>query len=111
MSNRINQQWRLAVRPVGLIKESDFEWREETLPGPYHFSSILTQRVRVQGFVFGDYLDRIQEAVADLGKWLAQGKIQYRVHLVDGLESAPQAVNMLFDGSNKGKLIVKVSDY
>jgi NADPH-dependent curcumin reductase CurA len=34
MSNRINQQWRLAVRPVGLIKESDFEWREETLPVP-----------------------------------------------------------------------------
>jgi len=27
---------------------------------------------------------------------------------VEGLEKAPEAVNMLFDGDNVGKLIVKV---
>ena len=31
MHNHINQQWRLTSRPVGLIKESDFEWHEEAL--------------------------------------------------------------------------------
>lgn len=101
----INVKARIVI--CGLISQYN---AQKPVPGPYHFSSILTQRVRVQGFVFGDYLDRIQEAVADLGKWLAQGKIQYRVHVVEGLEKAPQAINMLFDGSNKGKLIVKVSD-
>lgn len=29
MTERINRQWRLAARPEGLIKESDFEWVEE----------------------------------------------------------------------------------
>jgi len=29
MSNLINRQWRLAARPEGLIKETDFEWIEE----------------------------------------------------------------------------------
>lgn len=29
MGARINRQWRLVTRPTGLIKESDFEWREE----------------------------------------------------------------------------------
>ena len=29
MSNPTNRQWRLAARPQGLIKESDFEWVEE----------------------------------------------------------------------------------
>ena len=29
MSNLTNRQWRLAARPQGLIKESDFEWVEE----------------------------------------------------------------------------------
>ena len=101
---QINVKARIVV--CGLISQYN---AEKPVPGPYHFSTILTQRLRVQGFVFGDYLDRIQEAVTDLGKWLAQGKIKYRVHLVEGLASAPQAINMLFDGSNKGKLIVQVS--
>ena len=101
----INVKARIVV--CGLISQYN---AQEPVPGPYHFSSILTQRARVEGFVFGDYLGRIQEAVTDLGKWLAQGKIQYRVHMVEGLKLAPQAVNMLFDGSNKGKLIVKVSE-
>ena len=29
MTDRVNRQWRLAARPEGLIKESDFEWAEE----------------------------------------------------------------------------------
>ena len=29
MSDRINRQWRLASRPEGLIKDSDFQWVEE----------------------------------------------------------------------------------
>jgi NADPH-dependent curcumin reductase CurA len=91
-------------------------WRWKFVPesvGPMikfdQFRNILTQRARVQGFVILDYMDRIQEAVADLGKWLAEGKLQYRVHVVEGLEKAPHAMNMLFDGTNKGKLIVKCS--
>jgi NADPH-dependent curcumin reductase CurA len=101
----INIKARIVV--CGLISQYN---TEEPVPGPYQFSNILSQRARVQGFVVLDYLDRIKEAFADLGKWLAQGKIQYRVHVVEGLEKAPQAINMLFDGSNKGKLIVKVSE-
>ncbi len=34
MGAKVNRQWRLAARPVGLIKESDFEWREEPVPTP-----------------------------------------------------------------------------
>lgn len=82
----------------------------EPVPGPYNFRSILTQRARVEGFIILDYIDRFQQAIEDLGRWLAEGKIQYRVDVVDGLENAPRAINKLFDGSNKGKLIIKVSE-
>src|SRR5512136_245350 len=34
MSTRVNRQWRLAARPMGAVKESDFEWREEPAPTP-----------------------------------------------------------------------------
>jgi NADPH-dependent curcumin reductase CurA len=82
----------------------------EPVPGPYNFRNILTQRARVEGFIILDVIDRFQEAYDELGKWLAEGKIRYRVDVVDGLEKAPSVINKLFDGSNKGKLIVKVSE-
>ena len=34
MTKAINRQFRLAARPVGDIKESDFEYREEPIPSP-----------------------------------------------------------------------------
>jgi NADPH-dependent curcumin reductase CurA len=78
------------------------------VPGPYNFASILVNRARVEGFIVLDYLGRAQEAFADLGRWLAEGKIKYRIDEVEGLENAPEALNKLFDGSNSGKLVVKL---
>jgi NADPH-dependent curcumin reductase CurA len=57
-----------------------------------------------------DYMNRTMEAVTALGRWWMEGKLKYRVDVVEGIEHAPNALNMLFDGSNKGKLLVKVSD-
>jgi NADPH-dependent curcumin reductase CurA len=81
----------------------------EPVPGPYYFANILTKRVKVQGFIVTDFYKRYMEGVAQLGQWLMEGKLQYRVDIVDGLENAPTALNKLFDGTNKGKLIIKVS--
>lgn len=80
----------------------------EPVPGPYNFTNILIRRARVEGFIVMDYMPRAQEAVAALSKWLAEGKIKYRVEIIEGLENAPQGLTKLFDGSNSGKLIVKV---
>ena len=80
----------------------------EPVPGPYNFINILVKRARLEGFIVLDYMNRAHEAVADLGKWLAEGKLKYRVDIVEGLDQAPAALNRLFEGSNTGKLIVKV---
>ncbi|MFX0085926.1 MAG: zinc-binding dehydrogenase, partial [Candidatus Hodarchaeota archaeon] len=79
-------------------------------PGPYNFVQIITKRALVQGFIVTDYFDRQTEALKDLMRWYDDGKLKYREHIVDGLENAPTAINMLFDGSNKGKLIIKISE-
>ena len=34
MSDRVNRQWRLKTRPVGMVKESDFEYVEEPAASP-----------------------------------------------------------------------------
>ena len=55
-----------------------------------------------------DYAARFTEAATELGKWKMLGKLKDRETVVEGLEKAPEAINMLFTGGNIGKLIVKV---
>ncbi|MFP5265387.1 MAG: NADP-dependent oxidoreductase [Blastocatellia bacterium] len=95
---------RARVVLCGLISQYN---ATEPVPGPYNFINILVKRARVEGFIVIDYMSRAGEAVAELANWLAEGKIKYRVDVVEGIEKAPEALNMLFNGSNKGKLIVK----
>ena len=71
---------------------------------------ILMQRLRVEGFIVLDYADRYPEAIADLARWMAAGKIKIRQDVVDGLENALQAVKRLYTGANKGKLMIRVKD-
>jgi NADPH-dependent curcumin reductase CurA len=80
----------------------------EPMRGPY--DTILMKRLRVQGFIVIDYLDRFAEGVLQLAQWMMDGKLKHRDTIVDGLENAPVAINRLFDGGNVGKLIVRVSD-
>jgi NADPH-dependent curcumin reductase CurA len=100
---QINLKARIVL--CGLISQYN---ATEPVPGPYNFINILIKRARVEGFIVIDYLSRAQEAIADLSKWYSEGKIKYRVEVVEGLDQAPKALNRLFDGSNKGKLIVKL---
>jgi NADPH-dependent curcumin reductase len=82
----------------------------EPPPGPRAFGLVLLRRLRIQGFIVPDYLPRVGEALAEIGPWLAAGKIKYRVDQVEGLRQAPSALNRLFRGDNTGKLLVRVSD-
>jgi NADPH-dependent curcumin reductase CurA len=77
-------------------------------PALESFATILRKRLRVQGFIILDHADRFMEAATQLGKWKMFGKLKDRETIVEGLEKAPDAINMLFTGGNIGKLIVKV---
>jgi len=55
-----------------------------------------------------DHFHRIPEYSQALGEMLAKGELKYRSHVLEGLESATSGINLLFNGQNKGKLIVKL---
>ena len=78
-------------------------------PGPRYLGNLLIKRARIEGFIVLDYASRFPEAMQALGKWYMEGRLKYRVDVVEGLEHAPDALNRLFDGANTGKLLVKVS--
>jgi NADPH-dependent curcumin reductase len=78
--------------------------------GPSNFGNLLVRRGRIQGFIVLDYLPRAMEATKKLLEWHLEGKLKYRVDVMDGLRSAPAALEKLFAGANKGKMLVKVSE-
>ena len=77
-------------------------------PGPNNLFNLVTKRASMEGFLCLDYWDRREEAFKALAAWHRDGKVQYRFDVVEGLKNAPHAMNKLFDGSNNGKLILKL---
>ena len=78
---------------------------------PLLMRTLLTKRIRMQGFIiFDDYGHRYPEFLKDMGQWLTEGKVRFREDMVDGLENAPQAFIGLLEGKNFGKLVVRVAN-
>jgi len=77
-------------------------------PAMASFGQILMKRLRVEGFILLDYASRFMDAGKQLGMWKMMGKLKDRQTIVKGLEKAPEAINMLFEGKNIGKLIVEL---
>ena len=77
-------------------------------PGLASFGTALIKRLRIQGFIVLDYAPKFMEAATQLGKWKMFGKLKDRETIVEGIENAPSAINMLFTGANIGKLVVKL---
>jgi len=101
---RINMKARIVI--CGAISQYN---NTTPVKGPANYLSLLVNRARMEGIVVFDYADRYHLGVAALGKWLKEGKITSKEDIVQGLENFPQALNMLFEGKNFGKLVLQVS--
>ncbi|WOX07239.1 NADP-dependent oxidoreductase [Microbulbifer pacificus] len=99
---RMNRFGRILV--CGMISEYNLE---KPVPGP-NWMDINLKGLRVEGFVVPDHLDKAQEATEALAKYVQNGQIRFRTHVLDGLESAIDGINLLFNGGNEGKLLVKL---
>ena len=76
-------------------------------PGP-NWIPIIKKRLSIQGFAMPDHFGEVPALIAKLTPYVMAGKIKYRSHVIEGLESAIDGLNLLFTGGNKGKLIVKL---
>lgn len=62
----------------------------------------------MQGFVVSDYADKHIEGILQLAEWLQKGKLIYTETVMEGFDNIPQAFLDLFEGKNKGKMVVKL---
>jgi NADPH-dependent curcumin reductase CurA len=72
------------------------------------FGSLLVKRATLQGFIILDHYDKLARVSGQLAEWIADGSLEPLETIVDGFEQLPTAINMLFDGANVGKLVVRV---
>ena len=102
--NRLKVHGRMAV--CGLVSS----YNATKMPPSPNIGRIITHRLSIQGFLVLDYAPRAKEMVAEMGPWLADGRVKWKVHVDDGLEGAVQSLNRLFTGDHDGKLLVRVSE-
>ena len=100
------ERLRLGARVVlcGLMAQYN---TDEMPPGP-NPAFIIKARATVRGMVVYDHEDLRPQMVADVSKWLRDGRIEYLEDRTEGLENAPDAFSRLMSGDNVGKSIVVV---
>jgi NADPH-dependent curcumin reductase CurA len=72
--------------------------------------SILTNRLKIQGFIITERWNRFPDFEKDVSNWINKGQLTYKEDFVDGLINAPEAFMGLLKGKNFGKLIVRTSE-
>jgi NADPH-dependent curcumin reductase len=71
---------------------------------------LMVVRARIEGILVTDYAAQFPAAAAQLGRWLAEGRLRSPVDIVDGLERAPEALARLLGGGNLGKQLVRLAE-
>lgn len=71
--------------------------------GPRNYMNLVVKRARMEGFLIFDHAKDNPQAFADLSAWAAEGRVDSRVDLTEGITSVPDAFSRLFTGGNVGK--------
>ena len=82
---------------------------EQLQAGPRGMMVIIGRRLRIQGFIVTDHPEACQEYAVKAAGWLAEGKLQYRETIAQGIESAPGAFIAMLKGGNTGKQLVQLA--
>jgi NADPH-dependent curcumin reductase CurA len=76
--------------------------------GPQNYFNLVFRRARMEGFIVLDWMNEFPAIRKRLAKWVQNGDLAYREDIQEGFENAPATLQRLFDGSNKGKQLLKI---
>ena len=101
---RLNDFGRMVM--CGMVAEyNDVQSR----PGP-NLMAAVRKRLKIQGFIVSDQWQRFGEYRAMAAPLVRSGALKYREDIVEGLEAAAEASIGLLQGTNFGKLLVRLGD-
>lgn len=77
---------------------------------PINTLTLVTQRASMVGFLVSDYAKRFPEAREKMSEWIREGKLKGEQTICEGFDQVPNHFLKLFNGSNTGKLMVRVGE-
>jgi hypothetical protein len=80
----------------------------EAAPGPRNMPMIIGKRLTLRGFIVFDHADLRPQFEAEVGQWLAEGKIIWRETVVEGIDNAVNGFRDLLAGANTGKMLIRL---
>jgi len=80
----------------------------EPTPGPRNMALIVGKRLTLRGFIVFDHADLRPQFEAEVGQWLADGRIVWRETVVDGIDNAVNGFRDLMAGANTGKMLIRL---
>jgi NADPH-dependent curcumin reductase CurA len=80
----------------------------EAAPGPRNMPMIIGKRLTLRGFIVFDHADLRPQFEAEVGQWLAEGKIVWRETVVEGIDNAVNGFRDLLAGANTGKMLISL---
>lgn len=102
---------RLALRGRVVLCGAISQIHEDSpTAGPRNYVHLLAKRGRMEGFVTLDYAAQYDEARSKLAEYLRSGELVHQDEIVSGLQNTPQHFLRLFDGSHRGKLMVRLQE-
>jgi NADPH-dependent curcumin reductase CurA len=72
-------------------------------------SNMIYNRLTMKGFVVYEFEPLRAQFLADMKRWLNEGRMHYRTTVLQGIEQAPAALIGLFSGANTGKMLVQLA--
>lgn len=78
-------------------------------PGPRNLTETIYKFITMKGFVVSAFAAQQPQFVQDMSGWIKSGKMKYHETIFEGIENAPAAFIGLFDGTNNGKMLVKLA--
>ncbi len=100
----MNLRHRARVVLCGLISE----YNAPEAVGARNLWQLIVHSARIEGLLVRDWLPRFPEGAARMAELVASGKLVFDEHVDEGIDKAFSAFMRLFDGSNDGKMILKL---
>lgn len=99
--DHLNQFAKVAL--CGLISEYNSEHY-----GTRNLWQLIVHSATIRGFLISEFLDRFVEGGTAMAKMAAEGTLRFDEHIEEGIDNALPAFLRLFEGSNQGKMILKL---
>ena len=102
------------MRPLGRVPVcgmiSAYNTKSARSEGVTTLANMIYNRVTMRGFVVYEFEERREEFLADMRRWIAEGRLTWRETIHEGIERAPEALIGLLRGENLGKMLVRLAD-